>query len=226
MANIQDPTSGAVQRVDGSFQASRVTLRPLDSTVSLGSYQQGLLTGSMAAGLVANSEVMQFRYSGANVAIVNQVTFEGVAASTAFAAGALNFRLLFADAWSADGSGGNAIATTLEANQLDSQYTIPTATLRVASTAALGIGTKTLQGVTANVQGLGLAAGFTAPATPGVGQQMAKDSNFYHTSAAYDHPLVLRQNQGIVVVATVPATGVWISGFTVSWTEMLAATWR
>lgn len=227
MANIQDPNTPAnVMAVDGSFKSARVSLRPLDATVSQGSYQQGLFTGTMAAALAANSEVMQFRYTGANICVVNQVTFEGLAANVAFAAGALNFRLLVAQAWTVDGSGGNVAAVTTEATQLDSQYTAPTATLRVASTAALGAGTKTLQGVTANSQGIGLAIGFTAPAVPAVGQQMPKDSNFFHTSAAYDHPQILRNNEGLVVVANVPATGTWITGFTISWTEMLAATWR
>src|SRR5688572_4893760 len=80
----------------------------------------------------------------------------GVYASTAFAAGAFSFRLLFADGWSVDGSGCSVLTTTGEAAQLDSVFAIPAATLRVSTTAALGAGSKTLQGITTNQQGSAL----------------------------------------------------------------------
>lgn len=224
MANIQDPTSGAQTRVDLAYLAARVSHRPPEGATAFGNYRQGLFTGTMAAGLAANSEVMQFRYTGANICIVNQVIFHGAAANLAFAAGALSFRLQFATSWSVDGSGGQVSATTTEAAQLDSAFAVPVAALRVSTTAALGAGTKTLQGVTANSQGLGLALGFTAPATPAVGQQMPQTDLL--NAGLYDSPQALRTNEGLVVVATVPATGTWITGFSVAWTEMLLATWR
>lgn len=224
MSNILDPTTADGAKVDNAFKALRMSHRPPEMSASFGGYRQGLMTGTMAAGLAANSEVLQFRYTGANVAVVNLVRFEGVAASLAFAAGQLSFRLLMATAWSADGSGGNALTTTGEAAQLDSRFAIPVATLRVATTAALTAGTKTLQGITANQQGLGMALGFTAPATPAVGAQMAPYDLL--NASVYDSPQVLQANEGLVVVATVPATGTWLSGFTVSWIEMPLATWR
>lgn len=225
MAVIQSGATTDLATVDATTKAIRVVQRPLVPSNTTGAYRQGLFTGSMAAGLAANSEVMQFRYTGANLAIVRRVIFEGVAASTAFAAGAFSFRALLATSWTVDGSAGQVAAATSNGQELDTSYAAPVATLRVSTTVTLGAGTKTLQGVTANAQGIGLALGFTAPATPAVGQQMPR-SDLLGEDPGAEHPQVLRQNEGIVVVATVPATGVWITGFTVQWIECTAAEWR
>jgi hypothetical protein len=224
LAVIQSGDSSDLGVVDATFKSLRVSNRPVDPG-TLGSYRQSLFSGAVTAGLAANSEVMQFRYTGANLAIVNQVKFLGVAASTAFAAGAMSFRLLLATSWSADGSGGNVLTVSGGTSELDSSYASSVATLRVIDQAALGVGTKTLQGVTSNRQGIGVCMGFTAPATPAVGQQMAPDFLF-ETQGLYAHPQVLRQNEGLVVVATVPGTGVWLTGFTVDWDEVTVADWR
>jgi hypothetical protein len=37
-----------------------------------------------------------------------------------------------------------------------------------------------------------------------------------------EHPLVLAQNEGISVRATVPATGTWIASFLIKWAEVTA----
>ena len=81
--------SGTVAEVDGTnFRAMRGTLRPIDYG-SLGSYRMSLLSGTMAAGLAANSEVVQFRWSDATrLCVVTSIIFDGLSGSaTAFAAG-------------------------------------------------------------------------------------------------------------------------------------------
>jgi hypothetical protein len=37
-----------------------------------------------------------------------------------------------------------------------------------------------------------------------------------------EHPLILAQNEGIVIQATVPATGTWQFGVKIDWTEITA----
>jgi hypothetical protein len=37
-----------------------------------------------------------------------------------------------------------------------------------------------------------------------------------------EHPVLLAQNEGFVVRATVPATGTWQFGITVAWAEVTA----
>lgn len=222
MANILSPTNTVAAEVGAQHKAVRTSPRPPEAVNTLGAYRQSLFTGSVGAGLAANSEIAQFRYTGASLAMVKRIQMDTVCATTAFAAGAISFRLLTATGWSADGSGGSVLTTPLA---LDSRMAVPVASLRVATTTALGAGTKTLQGVTTNQQGIGINLGFTAPATPAVGVQMPA-ADLFNAASIYQEPAILQNNQGLVVVATVPATGVWITGFTIEWTEISSADWR
>ena len=43
--------------------------------------------------------------------------------------------------------------------------------------------------------------------------------DLYNAQARQGFPIILGANEGIIVEATVPATGVWIANFTVSWAE-------
>ena len=83
---------------------------------------------------------------------------------------------------------------------------------RIASTAALTAGTKTLDS-----QALGQysAAFGTATST-----QWIPQLDLFHADPGGESPLVLAQNEGFVVRATVPATGTWQFGVTVVWTEL------
>jgi hypothetical protein len=229
MAVIQSGASVDLLTVDVQSRAARVALRPLVPSTSTGVYRQGLFTTTMAAALAANAEIMQFRYTGANLCLVRRVTCHGFfVGSTAFGAAASlgSFRLTMNTAWTVDGTGGSVLTTTGEAAQLDSTYAVPVATLRVATTAALSAGTKTPQGITTNVQGSGLyLIPFTATAAL-AGAQLSPQLDLFGEDGSIDHPQVLRQNEGLAVVATVPGTGTWNTGFTVQWAECTAAEWR
>ena len=37
-----------------------------------------------------------------------------------------------------------------------------------------------------------------------------------------DYPVILAQNEGFIIRATVPITGVWNAGFNISWAELAA----
>lgn len=206
---------GTVAEVDGTnYRAIRTSLRPLDYG-AFGAYRLSLLSGTMAAGLAANSEVWQFRWSDATrLCAVTGVTIDGLAGSaTAFAAGLGKLDLLVARSWTADGSGGTPATLTGNNNK---ERTSMSATLlgaaRISSTAALTAGTKTL-----DAQPIGQAA-LTFGTTASV--QYLTRMELFRPDAGVEAPIILSQNEGLVIRATVPATGTWHFGVTVTWTEL------
>lgn len=190
--------------VDTNQAAVRASLRPIEYG-SLGIYSICAVTDVMAAGLAANSEIFQFRYTGSDVCLIREVTFDGLGGIAAFTAGAASFQLFRAAGWSADGSGGTALTLTGDNNKHKTsmvQSLSAVATARGSSTAALTAGTKTL-----NTNPMGsVVGGLTATA----GDKIPKATLW--TDAAGKHPCALVSQEGIVVRATVPATGTWTGG--------------
>jgi hypothetical protein len=92
--------------------------------------------------------------------------------------------------------------------------------IRVATTAALGAGTKTLDAALVG-QLLGHSSGGFGSATPIIGSlYLPRDGQIFRARPeAGEHPILLEQNEGFVIRATVPATGVWNLGFQVHWAE-------
>ena len=106
--------TGQIAEVGGAaFQALRVEQRPIDPG-SLGYYKKSLLSGTMAAGLAANAEVFQFRWTDATrLCAVLRVTLDGLAGSaTAFTAGFGKVDMVPARAGRGGGAGGSGGAGT------------------------------------------------------------------------------------------------------------------
>jgi hypothetical protein len=208
---------GTVADVDGTnYRAMRSTLRPIDYG-ALGSYRLSLLSGTMAAGLAANSEVFQFRWSDATrICVVTSVIWDGLSGSaTAFAAGFGKVDMLVARSWTADGSGG--VAATISGNNAKQRTSMGSTLLgavRASSTAALTAGTKTL-----DTQAIGQ---YSAAIGTGTSVQWIPQFDLFHADPGGESPLILSQNEGFVIRATVPATGTWQFGVTVCWTEVTA----
>ena len=208
---------GTVAEVDGTnYRAMRSTLRPIDYG-ALGSYRMSGLSGTMAAGLAANSEVFQFRWTDATrLCVITSVLWDGLSGSaTAFAAGFAKVDMLVARSWSADGSGGTTLTPTGNNQKMRSSMgTTLVGSARVSSTAALTAGTKTLDSL---AMGQYSAAIGTATST-----QWMPQFDLFHVDPGGETPLILAANEGFVVRATVPATGTWQFGVTVTWTEVTA----
>lgn len=206
---------GTVAAVDGTnYRAMRTTLRPIDHG-ALGSYRLSLLSGTMAAGLAANSEIFQFRWSDATrLCVVTSVVWDGLSGSaTAFTAGFGKVDMMVARSWTADGSGGSAATITgNNQKQRTSHGTTLLGAARISSTAALTAGTKTLD---SQAVGQYSAAFGTATST-----QWVPAFDLFHVDPGGECPLIFAQNEGFVVRATVPATGTWQFGVTVCWTEV------
>lgn len=213
-ANIADGVTGTqLLAVDANTKALRASPRPIDPG-ALGSYCISQVTGTMAAGLAAESEVYQFRWTDATrLAAITKISFDGAGnTGTGFAAGFYRFSAYVARSFTAAGTGGTAATISGNNQKLRTSFgTTLLAESRVASTAALGAGTKTLdsQAIGAATGGTLTTAGISLPAWP-----------LFESLAGQAHPIILATNEGVAIKATVPATGTWTASFTVCWTEL------
>lgn len=171
--------------------------------------QATVFSGVMAAGLAADSEVLQIRWTQATQKLaVLGVIVSAAIDGTAFTAGAANFKLTKATAFTAAGTGGGT--TTLTGTNAKLNTAIAgqnTPEIRVATTAALGAGTKTLD--TTHIGGIRFAAPGTVTHT-----QLITDVVLFSDAVSAGRPVVLNENEGLIIRATVPATGTW--GFSVT----------
>jgi len=216
---------GTVAEVDGtSYRALRVQARPLD-VGSLGHYRLSVATGTIGAALAANGELFQFRWTDATrLAVVEKILISGGANVAATAAGLVTLEATVARGWTGAGTGGTP--ATITGNNQKARSSFGTTLLgeaRIATTAALGAGTKTLdsQGVGNITLGIGTGAITTA-----VNLNLFPKTDLLEIDAeGLIHPLVFAQNEGFVIKngATVwPATLTWALGVTVIWSEIAA----
>lgn len=185
MAVQQQGFSGVVDEVDATFRARRISIRPPE-IINWNSISgvSGLLTAVAAAG-----PVFSFRNSGTNLIMVRRVAV-GFVTTTAFAAAqGLYYNLIKANAFTVSDSAGTAIYTAGANKHRNSFTNIASAPdVRIASTAALTAGTRTLE---------------TAPLSTvcgtsnAVGASMQTSLIFSHDPG--DYPLILAQNEGFVV---------------------------
>jgi hypothetical protein len=234
MAGIQIQGAGGSVAEVGAFasKALHTVGKPQDYG-ALGHYRAVMTTGTIAAGMAANGELVQMRWVDATrfcvIFEVSILEFRNI--TTAFAAGPYNFNVIRSTAWSADGTGGGVVSVA------DPQLQLRAATMgaslfstgfRLATTAALGAGTKTFDtlpmgacfgnvGSTPAIAQLYIPAGSPVTGYGGPGVEL-----MHPDVGAGEHPLVLAQNEGLSIRATVPATGTWIASFLVKWAECTA----
>lgn len=182
-----------------------------------GSYSKTLTSGTMAAGLGAAAPVFSFRYGGSGYAVIKEINVEVVNAGTAFTAGVGILNLVPARAFTASDSGGTAATLTGNNGKLrTSLATTGVSDIRIASTATLTAGTRTLD--TDPIANLVLAV----PATTTNYQMAGPNEVLYGRNQAGDYPMVLATNEGVVLNATLPATGTWTLSVTIQWDEFAA----
>ena len=174
-----------VPEVDSTFRTLRVSLRPAEI---IGYYSvsgaSGALTGVAAAG-----PVYSFRNTGANLLLVRRVTI-GFVVTTAFTtAQGLDYQMVRANSFTASDTGGTALFAAGQNKHRNSFTNITSAPdIRIASTAALTAGTRTLE-----TNGMGIAGGSASA----VGAAMSPADILEQDSG--DYPLVLAQNEGFVI---------------------------
>lgn len=224
MAVIEGAASGALMEVGAApSRGGHVISKPQDHG-TLGHYSYAGATLVIGAGATANSEVFQLRWGDATrFCVVHEISITGMRTAVAFAAGNIDLRATIARAWTVSGTGGTPVTLTGENNQLRTAMGASlVADMRIASTAALGVGTKTL-----DAQDIGMIVSHSSAgpqaATPIIGQVFLPTGVLFKADiASGEHPIVLAQNEGVVIRATVPATGTWNLGVLVKWSELTA----
>ena len=216
---------GVIAEVDGTtFRALRVTARPVNYG-ALGMYRVGAVSGTMAAALAANSELVQWRWVDAtNLGLVYKVAVSAGANVAATAAALVAFRLTIARGWTVAGTGGTRLVLT--GNNVKLRTSMGTSLVNdvgVSTTTGLGAGTKTLD-VTdcgAVVRGIGTGA-------------LTTSSNFslldagggilFDADGEGQHPLVAVQNEGFIVRSgnAWPAAMTWHFAVQCVWAEAAA----
>lgn len=224
MATINDPNVAANVAGVGAVAAEglHVIAKPTDHG-ALGQYCYGGFTGILPAALAANSEIYQFRWTqGSNLCVVRKVRIAASVSTTFFAAGVpVQIDLVKSTSWTVAGTGGTAItpAGLMKRRTSMGNSLVATGDMRIATTAALGAGTKTLE--TLSLSSI-LAAG---PITASLNGQIIAPGTVLWQAEVGDgeHPLVLGQNEGFSIRSVaVPATGTWIASITVDWAEVTA----
>ena len=213
--------SGIVQEVWGTlFRGAKVHVMPVDHG-AFGAYSYGGPTGVLPAALAANSEIFQFRWADATrFCVVRKVRISAAVSTTFFAAGVpVQLDLIKSTGWSVAGTGGTAptIAATLKKRTSMASSLMVAGDMRIATTAALGAGTKTLEAQPlSTILGAGpitasLNGGIIAPGT----------ILFQCEVGDGEHPLILAQNEGFSIRSVaVPATGTWQAAVQVDWAEV------
>jgi hypothetical protein len=177
----------------------------------------------MAAGLAGGAEIYQLRWlKPANTTATRMrilAVYLSAAVGTGFAAAAnpAIFNLFIARGWTVDGGSGTDVTPAtndcqLRTAQLPSRMIAAGGKIRISSTAALTAGTKTL-----DAQPVG---NIVAPAALGNQQMVYQIPLYADWTTSYGIPLVLDDKEGIVIKATVPATGTWTFGVTTLFAEV------
>lgn len=212
--------------VDSTHFAARVSERPMHLGANGAAFKLAIRSGTMAAGLGADAEIFQMRWTHATFKmLLRRLDISAWRASaTAFAAGALNFRATSARSWSADGGAGIAIVfSTANTNKKRTDFNLSKFSdtgVRRSDTAAVTAGTKTF-----DTNDFGITGAFTGAVAPAATVEVAPTlipprSVLYQRETPDEYPILYEQNEGLAVRATVPATGTWQFGINVEWDEV------
>lgn len=227
MAFQEQGFSGVVPEVESTFRAKRVTLRPIEHG-AFGHYRIAMATGTIGAALAANGELFQFRWVDATrFCVLQKVLISAGANVAATAAGLVTLEAMIARGFTVNGTGGTT--ATLGGNNQKVRTAMGTtlittaADIRIATTAALGAGTKTLdsQGVGNVTVGIGTGAITTSHRL----QLIDKIDLLEVDADGSIHPIILAQNEGFVIkngATAWPAAMTWAMGVTVVWAEVAA----
>jgi len=186
-----------------------------------GIYRYSGQTGILGAGIANDSEIFQFRWNPSDAAmraIINRIRISAAVSTTFFAAGVpVLAEVVRATAWSAVGTGGTGLdpATGIMKLKTDMPTTkLIASDMRIATTAALGAGTKTLDGYAL----AGAVAG--GPVTASLDGTIFPPTDLWKPDVTNgEHPLELEATEGFVVRVRAPATGTWTVNVGIEWVE-------
>lgn len=176
-----------IANVDSQYLALRTGSFPIDGNHYSFQTSSGAMTG-----IATNNPVFSFRNISTNQILIQEVSITAIATTGFTAAQRIGFQLWVARNWTVSDSGGTAVPLTGNTNKLRTSYTTLTAVdCRISTTGALTAGTRT-----ADTYPIDSNYGWAAAATAGI---VIPHTNIY-ASFENGHPLVLGQNEGIVLV--------------------------
>jgi len=209
------------QAVDPTHFAARMSRRPSELGAR-GSYSLGVVSGVMAAGLGANAEIFQMRWIDPTMLfLLRNLEISAARGTTAFTAGPIEFNLTMARSWTVDGGGGTPLVfNTANTNKKRTDFPLSLFSntgVRQSATAACTAGTKVLDTNRLASISSSVSSGAT---TADYGPLVPPGSYLWRRWTDDEYPLLCEQNEGIVVRATVPATGTWQFSINVGWDEV------
>lgn len=185
-----------------------------------GAYRIALKTGAVAAGVAAAAPLFAIQWTDTQTRMVIQSLNLNVVVTTAYGtAQTLAFSLFAARAFTVADSGGTAITTTqtldqaLDRNMGQSRLFAGNGDMRIATTAAITAGTRTLDDQPMYTWVSGLSATLT---------QATQNYPIEFGILDATNPMTLRQNDGLVITNDVllGATGVIVVYLAIEWTEV------
>lgn len=190
-----------------------------------GAYRLGLTTGTIAASLAANSDLFQFRYvtSNSRICLVHGIAVSAGMITTP-TAGTTPVPLLITavrhTSWTVDGTGGTAATLTSSNKMRTAHANSEVSSARIATTAALGGGTKTPDN---HPFGSALGGIYFDLAAGDVNNQLLAPTNLLgEFVGGMSFPLTLANQEGFSVRTGIamPATMTWNLTVNVSWSEV------
>lgn len=186
----------------GASQSNGVGLTSLKPLTALAWDKLAASSGALT-GAAANTPVWSLRYTGSNTLLVRGVHASFLTTTAFTAAQAVTHGLYVARSFSANDSAGTAVSVASDNGKLRTSLAQPSVVVNIASTGALTAGTRTLSSTaTGIVSGWSSAVG--ASTVPVYG-------NYNLFDVMPDgHPIVLANNEGIVInnIVAMGAAGV------------------
>lgn len=228
MATINDPNIAANVAQVGMgagtvWTPQHVTPGPLPVGAG-GGFRLSMVSGTIPAALAANSELFQFRYltGAARVCLVHGISVSAGANVAATAAALLSLRATIARLWTAPGTGGTRATLSGNNQKLRTAFTTSSevSDAGMATTAALGAGTKTLDAH--DIGGVSYGVGTGALTTSNDFTLLPKTNLLGDFAGSLAFPLVLAHQEGFVIRSGIigPATMTWALTVDVAWSEV------
>jgi hypothetical protein len=204
-------------RGDGSLQRSLVlaTPYPVDygNGTGAGPFHHTGKSGVMAAGLAAAAPIYAFQNPSAAVfVLLKRVKIAAWSLNAGFASGLATFDLFVARSFTALDTGGQPATLSGNNGKLRTAYASTVSDIVRSTTGALTPGTRTLDNSPIESWNVAVTNGANTPLMPTPYKLFDK--------APGEMPLLLAQNEGFVILATVPATGIWTFAIGAEWDEV------
>jgi len=218
MAVINDPDTAAnIMRVEATHKAARISGRPM-GLGARGAYALAQNTGIIAA--ATTGEIFQFRWTHATLkCLLRSVSVSWAVSTTAYVAGVPpTLGMKIARSWSADGSGGTPIVfSTANTNKKRTDFALSALSdtgVRIATTAALGAGTKTL-----DTNYCAMALGAAAAATGST--VVLPYTVLWQRNTHDEYPFLFETNEGFILqIVEQAGTGTSKIAVQVEWAEI------